>query len=287
MKCLWLGKLLSSFYRFGVGSVAGAAGATAVYPIDLVKTRMQNQRAVLSNERLYTNSFDCFLKVIRNEGPVGLYRGLLPQIVGVAPEKAIKLTTNDLVRDVFRDKDGFISLPFEIMAGGCGGAAQVLFTNPLEIVKIRLQVAGEVGATGKHKVTAMRVIRELGLSGLYKGARACFLRDIPFFWCPRSSPVYPADVIKTRLQVKARAGQQIYRGVFDCSRKIWKEEGGRAFWKGAAARVFRSSPQFGVTLLTYELLQRTFKVDFSGKGAVVHEAWSEKRSFNPGHLHAS
>ena len=52
-----------------------AAGATAVYPIDLVKTRMQNQRAVLSNERLYTNSFDCFLKVIRNEGPVGLYRG--------------------------------------------------------------------------------------------------------------------------------------------------------------------------------------------------------------------
>jgi len=27
-----------------LGSIAGAAGATAVYPIDLVKTRMQNQR---------------------------------------------------------------------------------------------------------------------------------------------------------------------------------------------------------------------------------------------------
>ena len=27
--------------------------------------------------------------------------------------------TNDLVRDLFRDKDGFISLPFEIVAGGC------------------------------------------------------------------------------------------------------------------------------------------------------------------------
>ena len=27
--------------------------------------------------------------------------------------------TNDFVRDVFRDKDGFISLPFEIVAGGC------------------------------------------------------------------------------------------------------------------------------------------------------------------------
>jgi len=98
---------------------------------------------------------------------------------------------------------------------------------------------------------------------------------------PAAGLCTPADVIKTRLQVKARAGQQIYRGVIDCTRKIWKEEGGRAFWKGAGARVFRSSPQFGVTLLTYELLQRVFKVDFSGRGAVVHEAWSEKRSFNP------
>lgn len=37
-------------------------------------------------------SFDCFKKVIRHEGFLGLYRGLPPQLVGVAPEKAIKLT---------------------------------------------------------------------------------------------------------------------------------------------------------------------------------------------------
>ena len=36
--------VLESAYRFALGSIAGAAGATAVYPIDLVKTRMQNQR---------------------------------------------------------------------------------------------------------------------------------------------------------------------------------------------------------------------------------------------------
>ena len=41
------------------------------------------------------------------------------------------------------------------------------------------------------------------------------------------------SVICPPLQVKARAGQQTYRGVFDCIRKVWKEEGGRAFWKGA------------------------------------------------------
>ena len=43
---------------------------------------------------MYKNSFDCFKKVIRHEGFRGLYRGLPPQLVGVAPEKAIKLTVS-------------------------------------------------------------------------------------------------------------------------------------------------------------------------------------------------
>ena len=41
-----------------------------------------------------------------------------------------------------------------------------MFTNPLEIVKIRLQVAGEI--VGKARVSAFTVIRELGFLGLYK-----------------------------------------------------------------------------------------------------------------------
>lgn len=76
-------------------------------------------------------------------GLLGLYRGLLPQIIGVAPEKAIKLTMNDFVRDKLTT-DGRITLAHEIIAGGTAGASQVVFTNPLEIVKIRLQVAGEI-----------------------------------------------------------------------------------------------------------------------------------------------
>lgn len=46
------------------------------------------------------------------------------------------------------------------------GGSQVIFTNPLEIVKIRLQVAGEI-ATVK-KISAVSVIKELGFLGLYK-----------------------------------------------------------------------------------------------------------------------
>uniref|UniRef100_A0A8C9F3E6 Solute carrier family 25 member 13 n=1 Tax=Pavo cristatus TaxID=9049 RepID=A0A8C9F3E6_PAVCR len=161
-------QIAESAYRFALGSVAGAVGATAVYPIDLVKTRMQNQRSTGSfvGELMYKNSFDCFKKVLRYEGFFGLYRGLLPQLLGVAPEKAIKLTVNDFVRDKFMSKDGSVPLAAEILAGGCAGGSQVIFTNPLEIVKIRLQVAGEI--TTGPRVSALTVLRDLGFFGLYK-----------------------------------------------------------------------------------------------------------------------
>lgn len=122
----FLSQGLESAYNFGLGSVAGAFGAFMVYPIDLVKTRMQNQRGAGPGAKLYANSIDCFKKVVRNEGFKGLYSGVLPQLVGVAPEKAIKLTVNDLVRGWFTDKQGNIKWGYEILAGGTAGGCQVV-----------------------------------------------------------------------------------------------------------------------------------------------------------------
>ncbi|KAG6000810.1 hypothetical protein E4U21_005008 [Claviceps maximensis] len=293
---------LESVYNFGLGSLAGAFGAFMVYPIDLVKTRLQNQRGAQPGQRLYKNSIDCFQKVIRNEGVRGLYSGVLPQLVGVAPEKAIKLTVNDLVRSHFTDKQGRISLGAEILAGASAGGCQVVFTNPLEIVKIRLQIQGEVAKTieGAPKRSAMWIVRNLGLVGLYKGASACLLRDVPFsaiyfptyshlkrdFFgesptkklgilqlltagaiagMPAAYLTTPCDVIKTRLQVEARKGEATYTGLRHAAQTIWKEEGFRAFFKGGPARIFRSSPQFGFTLAAYEFLQTTMPMPGSQK----------------------
>ena len=45
-----------------------------------------------------------------------------------------------------------------------------------------------------------------------------------------------------------------YSGIRDCALKIYRHEGISAFFKGSGMRVFRSSPQFGITLLAYEKL---------------------------------
>ncbi|KAK0139873.1 Calcium-binding mitochondrial carrier protein Aralar2 [Merluccius polli] len=131
-------QVAESAYRFTLGSVAGAVGATAVYPIDLVKTRMQNQRTTgsLVGELMYKNSLDCFRKVVRYEGFFGLYRGLVPQLLGVAPEKAIKLTVNDFVRGKTRQKDGSVPLGAEIMAGGCVSLCYTITTRAVRTRKL-------------------------------------------------------------------------------------------------------------------------------------------------------
>lgn len=162
----------------------------------------------------------------------------------------------------------------------------------MEIVKIRLQVQGEVAKTvdGTPKRSAMWIVRNLGLVGLYKGASACLLRDVPFSaiyfptyshlkkdlfgesptkklgvlqlltagaiaGMPAAYLTTPCDVIKTRLQVEARKGEATYTGLRHAARTIFKEEGFTAFFKGGPARIFRSSPQFGFTLAAYEVMQ--------------------------------
>jgi solute carrier family 25 (mitochondrial aspartate/glutamate transporter), member 12/13 len=94
---------------------------------------------------------------------------------------------------------------------------------------------------------------------------------------PAAYLVTPADVIKTRLQVSARKGETTYTGIFDAFGKIMKEEGPRAFFKGGLARIFRSSPQFGVTLASYEILQQYLHIDFGDnpQAPVTHLSDSE------------
>lgn len=159
---------------------------------------------------------------------------------------------------------------------------------------------GEVAKSveGAPKRSAMWIVRNLGLVGLYKGASACLLRDVPFSaiyfptynhlkrdlfgespakklgilqlltagaiaGMPAAYLTTPCDVIKTRLQVEARKGDTAYTSLRHAAKTIWKEEGFSAFFKGGPARILRSSPQFGFTLAAYEVLQSV--IPYPGK----------------------
>jgi len=116
-----LGVLLQNF---SLTSIAGAIGVVALAPLDLVKTRMMNQRFAITGKGMYQHSFDCLKLAVQSEGYLGLYRGLLPQLIGIMPEKAVKLAVNDLLNQSLgihgSDKSlgGYLQV---MLAGGCSG----------------------------------------------------------------------------------------------------------------------------------------------------------------------
>uniref|UniRef100_A0A0K0D662 Mitochondrial glutamate carrier 2 n=1 Tax=Angiostrongylus cantonensis TaxID=6313 RepID=A0A0K0D662_ANGCA len=86
------------------GGIAGIVGVTCVFPIDLVKTRLQNQPILRNGEAQYKGIVDCALQTWRSGGTSvflkvrALYSGSAVNIILITPEKAIKLVANDFFR---------------------------------------------------------------------------------------------------------------------------------------------------------------------------------------------
>lgn len=62
------------------GGIAGIVGVTCVFPIDLAKTRLQNQR---KGQQVYKSMMDCLVKTVRSEGYFGMYRGKISPYLNI------------------------------------------------------------------------------------------------------------------------------------------------------------------------------------------------------------
>lgn len=271
-----------------VGAAAGVVGTTAIFPVDMVKTRLQatgkgDSGLGGTGGVRYSGPIDCIRKIVTNEGgPRALYRGLVPNLIGVTPEKAIKLAVNEFIREKFEKDDGSIEVHEEILAGGGAGLCQVIATNPMEILKIRMQVQALLPKA--ERKSAVEIVKGLGIKGMYRGSVSTLLRDVPFsiLFFPgyaniakltadpktgknsilstlfsgcvagmlASGCVTPMDVIKTRLQLQG--GLAKYQNVPACFKIVVQEEGVKALFKGAFARMFVVGPLFAITLLAFE-----------------------------------
>jgi len=70
------------------GSIAGSVGATSVYPLNLVRTRLQASGSSGHPQR-YTGFLDVTAKTWEKEGWRGFYRGLVPTLAKVVPAVSI------------------------------------------------------------------------------------------------------------------------------------------------------------------------------------------------------
>ncbi|KAL1644737.1 hypothetical protein SLS58_004199 [Diplodia intermedia] len=77
-----------SFMTAFIGGFSGAFGASLVYPLNLLRTRLQSQGTVL-HPRTYTGIMDVTRQTIKGEGVRGLFKGLTPNLLKVVPAVSI------------------------------------------------------------------------------------------------------------------------------------------------------------------------------------------------------
>ncbi|VIO86964.1 Uncharacterized protein BM_BM3466 [Brugia malayi] len=174
------------------GGIAGIIGIACVFPIDLVKTRLQNQRVTGNGRIQYKGIIDCAKQTWHHGGRTvfakirGIYSGVGVNLLLITPEKAIKLVANDFFRF-------HLAVPYQeqlplvrgMIAGGGAGFCQIIVTTPMELLKIQMQDAGRTtGQTEPKKLSAigltMDLLRKRGIFGLYKGIAPTMVRDVSF-----------------------------------------------------------------------------------------------------------
>ena len=101
----------------GVAALAGSCGAIAAYPIDFVKSQLQTEEG----RAKYKNGIDATIDIVKSSpvGPFALYRGVWINILGIAPEKTIKLNVNDYARAALTAQfGGHLPIIGEMISGG-------------------------------------------------------------------------------------------------------------------------------------------------------------------------
>ncbi|CAI6338441.1 unnamed protein product [Periconia digitata] len=168
-------------------AIAGSAGAVLanalVYPLDIVKTRLQVQdkRSASSpdknpaDDQHYTSAVDAISKIVKADGVSGLYAGLPGSLLGVASTNFAYFYWYTVVRTLYLQYRAVNTPPgtaAELALGAVAGAVAQLFTIPVAVVTTRQQTVSKYErkgliATGKEVIDS-----EDGWTGLWRGLKA-------------------------------------------------------------------------------------------------------------------
>ncbi|XP_043983124.1 solute carrier family 25 member 48 [Gambusia affinis] len=303
---------------FVAGWIGGASSVVVGHPLDTVKTRLQAGSG-------YQNTLHCILSIYRKETVMGFFKGMSFPLASITIYNSVVFgffsNTQRLISK-YRYGDGrhpcgMLDLT---VASMLTGLISVGLGAPVDLVKIRLQMqtqmvlaenlqlAGNV-ANGTniplrsvdipnqrlykgpiHCISS--ILQTQGIQGLYRGAGAMILRDVPgyaLYFIPysifcdlltpssSSSPhpcsiwlagglagsiswvtATPADVVKSRMQADAQL-QKKYKGVLHCIVQSYRTEGAEVFFRGASVNAIRGFPMSSTMFLMYELSLQFFR----------------------------
>ncbi|XVF03302.1 hypothetical protein REPUB_Repub04eG0249500 [Reevesia pubescens] len=150
---------------------------TSTFPIDLTKTRLQlhgESQSLSSSTRRPTNAFRVASEIVREQGVLGLYKGLSPAILRHLFYTPIRIVGYENLRN-FVSNDGSLSLSSKALVGGISGVIAQFVASPADLVKVRMQADGRLVSRGlqpryKGPFDAFsKIVAMEGFGGLWKG----------------------------------------------------------------------------------------------------------------------
>ena len=164
------------------GTMAGMMCKVVEYPMDTVKVRLQDMHCT------YRGTLDCIVRMFREEGPLGFYRGLPAPLYGCMIDTATIFVVYNGLSNTYRNWKGSalnsdLPLAGTAAAGFGAGLAVSVVLTPIELVKCRMQVQDTLPPEKQvYKGVwhcACRTVSQEGVRGLFRGYTSFAAREAP------------------------------------------------------------------------------------------------------------
>ncbi|CCF60466.1 hypothetical protein KAFR_0K01110 [Kazachstania africana CBS 2517] len=155
------------------GALAGFISGLLVCPLDVAKTRLQAQGLQVSENSYYRGTFGTISTIVRDEGIFGLYKGIVPIVLGYFPSWMIYFSVYEFSKDIYPK----FFPHWDFLSHSCSaitaGAVSTTIMNPIWVVKTRLMLQSNFSPFPTHYNGTFdafkKIISQEGVRVLYTG----------------------------------------------------------------------------------------------------------------------
>ncbi|EGR34665.1 mitochondrial carrier protein, putative [Ichthyophthirius multifiliis] len=279
---------LYQYRDYIAGCFGGFAQALIGQPFDTIKVRLQSSLIKI-------NAAETIKNLIKNEGPLALYKGVGSPLICMSGVVSIQFGVFQNTINTFQKIQEIKNLPIyqTAICGAISGAVACIVLAPMEHIRIRLQVMKD--SNNKSAISAFsNIFKQYGIKGVYKGFFITLMRETPAMFIyfgiytkllrditqkysenqvlVSLSPLfagafagigywsftYPIDTIKSKIQTDNFVGGK-YKGTIDCFRQTINQQGTAQLFKGFGVANMRAVPVNAASFFLYENVKKTIE----------------------------
>jgi solute carrier family 25 2-oxodicarboxylate transporter 21 len=266
------------------GASAGLIELLIMFPLDVVKTRMQ----LVAGGASSAGVLGSLKAIVKEGGAARLYRGILAPAIQEPIKRSVKFTGNAMYSKWLPNDN----LQSRVAAGTLAGVSECVFIAPTEVIKVRMQASNRVNSYKSVPHCFSEIVKNEGFVAFFKGMESAFWRQgmwngayFGAIWWMKKGPLAiadeknaekskimarnfcagvvggvlgtvlnnPFDVIVSRMRNVVPGEMTPYRWSMQSAALIIKEEGFGALYKGFGPKVMRLGPGGGIMIMAFDV----------------------------------